>query len=228
LVLTGSITDVITPSSSAPTGATVGGSTYSPGATATSGDTVQITLDGTSTGCALNGGVVSFTAVGACVIDFNDPATGSNDAYTSAAQVQQSFSVAASSGGGGGGGGGGGSPPSPPVTPPVAPPVTPPVTPPVVPPITVASIPTPREVTYSGDSTALSPKAKDVLSALVKRLARGGSITIVGYALDDPTLARERADVVAKFLAHLLSVHVTIKIVTTSSVAKVMVVTTKV
>jgi hypothetical protein len=65
-------------------------------------------LDGASTGCALNAGVVSFTAVGTCIIDFNDPSSGASDAYTSAVQVKQSFSVAAPSGGGGGGGGGGG------------------------------------------------------------------------------------------------------------------------
>jgi outer membrane protein OmpA-like peptidoglycan-associated protein len=228
LVLAGSIADVITPSTTAPTGATVGGATYSPSATATSGDTVQITLDGTSVGCALSSGVVSFAAVGTCVLDFNDPSTGSNDAYASATQVQQSFGVAASSGGGSGGGG---APPSPPVTPPAppaAPPVTSPGTPPVVQPVSVVSIPTPREVTYPGDSTTLSPKAKDVLTALVKKLSRGGSVTIIGYAYGNKTLARERAEAVAKYLAQLVSVHVTIKIVTTSTVAKVMVVTSKV
>jgi outer membrane protein OmpA-like peptidoglycan-associated protein len=198
LVLPGSIVDYIQLNTSAPTGATVGGATYSPSATATSGDHVEVTLDGSSTGCTLDAGVVSFTAVGTCVIDFNDPSSGVSDAYTPAVQAQQSFSVGASTGGGG------------------------------VPPTTAASIPTPREVTYAGNSTALSLRAKDVLSALVKKLSTGGSITIIGYAYDDKALARERADVVANFLTQHVSVHVSIKIITTSTVAKVMIVTTKV
>ncbi len=112
LVLPGSVADYITLGTSAPSNASVGGATYSPSATATSGDHVAITLDGTSTGCALNAGIVSFTAVGTCVVDFNDASTGPSDPYASAAQIQQSFSVAAASSGGGGGvaavGGGGG------------------------------------------------------------------------------------------------------------------------
>lgn len=90
-----------------------------------------------------------------------------------------------------------------------------------------ASIPTPREVTYAKDSTGLSPRAKDVLSALAKRLSRGGSVTVVGYAYGDKALARMRADRVATFLTQQLSVHVTVKVVTTSTVDKVMVITTK-
>jgi len=73
----------------------------------------------------------------------------------------------------------------------------------------------------------LSLRAKGVLSALAKRLSAGGSITIIGYAHDDKTLARRRADGVANFFVQRVSVHVSIKIVTTSSVDKVMVITTK-
>jgi outer membrane protein OmpA-like peptidoglycan-associated protein len=225
LVLPGSITDVITPNTSAPTNAVIAGATYSPAATATSGDTVAITLDGTSTGCALNAGAVSFAAVGTCIIDFNDPSSGASDAYASAVQVQQSFGVAAAPAPGGGGGGGGGSPPSPPVTTTPIPPVTPPIT--VTPPTLSAPIPTPREVTYLKNSTALSLKARAVLSALVKKLSPGGSVTVIGYAHDDKALARARAGVVANFLVQQVSVHVFLKIVTTSTVDKVMVVTTK-
>jgi hypothetical protein len=217
LVLPGSIVDVITPSTNVPTNAVVGGVTYSPSATATSGDIVEITLNGASTGCAINAGVVSFTAVGICIIDFNDLSSGASDAYTSAVQVQQSISVAASSGGGGGGGGG--APPSPPV-------ITTPILP-VAAPTPAASIPTPREVTYARNSMVLSFRAKDVLSALAKKLSTGGSITIIGYAHDDKALARRRADVVANFLVQRVSVHVSIKIITTSTVDKVMVITTK-
>ncbi|MHB8378825.1 MAG: carboxypeptidase regulatory-like domain-containing protein [Acidimicrobiales bacterium] len=234
LILAGSIIDVITPRTNAPTNAVVGGATYSPNATATSGDNVQITLDGASTGCAINAGVVSFTVVGTCVIDFNDPSSGASDAYTSAVQVRQSFSVAATSSAGGGGGGGsgggggagagaggggsgGGTPPSPPVT------VTP--TPPLAPPTLAASLPTPREVTYTRNSMVLSGRAKDVLQALVKKLSTGGFITVIGYAHDNKALARRRADVVANFLLQRVSVHVSIKIITTSTVDKVMVIT---
>ena len=97
LVLPRSVTDVVTPSTTAPTNAVVGG-TYSPSATATSGDVVQITLDSLTTGCTLAAGVVSFTAVGVCYVDFNDPTSGSKDPYSSAVQVQQPFAVTASSG----------------------------------------------------------------------------------------------------------------------------------
>ena len=47
----------------------VGGPTYTPAATATSGQPVAITLAGTSSGCTSSGGVMSFTAGGTCVID---------------------------------------------------------------------------------------------------------------------------------------------------------------
>ncbi|MGC1238341.1 MAG: glycosyl hydrolase [Acidimicrobiales bacterium] len=223
LVLPGSIVDVISTSTSAPTNAIVGGATYSPSATATSGDNVAITLDGASTGCAINTGVVSFTVVGTCIVDFNDPSSGPSDAYASAVQVQQTFNVGASPGGGSGGGGG--SPPSPPVTTTPIPPVTTPPT--VTPPAPAASIPTPREVTYTRDSTVLSLRAREVLSALVKKLSPGSSVTIIGYAHDDKSLARGRADAVENFLVGQVSVHVSIKVITTSTVDKVMVITTR-
>ncbi len=66
-----------------------------------------------------------------------------------------------------------------------------------------------------------------MLSALAKRLTAGGSITIVGYAHDNTALARKRALAVANYLTRLVSVHVSIKIVTTSTISKVMIVTTK-
>ena len=77
--------------STAPGSASVGGATYTPTATATSGLAVTFTLDGTSTGCTLSGGVVSFTAVGTCVVDANQ---AGNATYNAAAQLQQSFNVA--------------------------------------------------------------------------------------------------------------------------------------
>ena len=82
----------ITFTTTAPTGIVVGSSGYTPAATASSSLTVAITLDGTSSGCSLSGGVVSFTAVGTCVIDANQVG---NANYTAAPQVQQSIIVAA-------------------------------------------------------------------------------------------------------------------------------------
>ena len=73
-----------------PSPVTVGGATYTPTATATSGLAVTITLDGTSTGCTLSGGVVSFTAVGTCKIDANQAGNGT---WNAAPQVQQSITV---------------------------------------------------------------------------------------------------------------------------------------
>ncbi|MFN2606530.1 MAG: hypothetical protein ABR511_01345 [Acidimicrobiales bacterium] len=77
--------------STAPSNAAVGGSTYTVTATSSSGLTVAFSLDGTSTGCSLAGSTVSFTAVGTCVIDANQ---AGNANYNAAPQVQQSFAVA--------------------------------------------------------------------------------------------------------------------------------------
>ena len=76
--------------STAPGAASVGGATYTPAATATSGLAVTITLDGSSTGCSLNAGVVSFQTPGTCVLDANQ---AGNTGFYAAPQVQQSFTV---------------------------------------------------------------------------------------------------------------------------------------
>jgi hypothetical protein len=68
---------------------------YTPTAMSTSGLSVSITLDGSSTGCTLSGGVVDFTAKGTCIVDANQ--SGGVD-YNSAAQVQQSITVTGSPG----------------------------------------------------------------------------------------------------------------------------------
>jgi Fe-S cluster biogenesis protein NfuA len=75
--------------SSAPSAGSARG-TYTPTATATSGDKVVITLEGTSTGCSLSSGKVTFTGAGTCVVDFND---AGNVTYAAAAQVRQSIKV---------------------------------------------------------------------------------------------------------------------------------------
>jgi len=89
-ITVGKASQSITITSTAPTSAAVGGSTYTPAATAPGGG-VTISLDGSSSGCSLSGsGVVSFTAAGTCRINFNQ--TGSAN-YNAASQVQQSISV---------------------------------------------------------------------------------------------------------------------------------------
>ncbi len=77
--------------STAPTGATVGGATYSVFASATSGLTPTIIVDSSSSSiCSITGSTVKFTAVGTCTLDANQ---AGNAAYLPASQVQQSFSV---------------------------------------------------------------------------------------------------------------------------------------
>jgi hypothetical protein len=75
--------------SSAPSAGSKGGS-YTPKATASSGDTVAVTLSSTSSGCSLSDGKVSFTGAGTCVVDFNDPGNGT---YAAAPEVTQSITV---------------------------------------------------------------------------------------------------------------------------------------
>jgi hypothetical protein len=77
--------------STAPTGAVVGGPVYSATAFATSGLPAAITVDASaSTVCSISGGNVSFQDAGTCVLDANQ---GGNSNYNAAGQVQQSFSV---------------------------------------------------------------------------------------------------------------------------------------
>jgi hypothetical protein len=87
--LGGTTANSITVTSSAPSNAVTGGATYSPTASATSGDVVIIT-SATSAVCTFISGTVSFVSVGTCTLAFNDPG---NSTYAAAAQVNQSFSV---------------------------------------------------------------------------------------------------------------------------------------
>jgi len=83
--------------STAPLGATVGGATYTPTATATSGLVVAFTVDASASSiCSISAGVVSFQSVGTCVINANQ---AGNASYNAAPQVQQSFAVTAASSG---------------------------------------------------------------------------------------------------------------------------------
>jgi hypothetical protein len=72
-----------------PSSASAGGA-YAPGASATSGDTVVISIDKYSSGCDLSGGWVHFTGYGTCKVNFNDPGNG---AFAAASQVQRSATV---------------------------------------------------------------------------------------------------------------------------------------
>ena len=81
----------ITYTSTAPTTAVVGGATYTPTATATSGLTVAITVDPSSSSvCSIAAGKVSYSAFGTCVLDANQ---AGNAIYAAAPQVQQSYAV---------------------------------------------------------------------------------------------------------------------------------------
>ncbi|HVG08674.1 MAG TPA: Ig-like domain-containing protein, partial [Thermoanaerobaculia bacterium] len=87
----GKASQTISFTSTAPSGATVGGATYAVTATATSGLPVTFTIDATATSvCSISGSTVSFIGVGTCVINA-DQAGDVN--YNPAPQVQQSFAV---------------------------------------------------------------------------------------------------------------------------------------
>ena len=85
----------VTFTSGAPSGATVGGPTYTASATASSGLPVSLTIDSsTSSVCSIATSVVTFLAVGTCTIDANQAGDGS---FLAAPQMQQSFAVGAAS-----------------------------------------------------------------------------------------------------------------------------------
>jgi hypothetical protein len=77
--------------STAPTGAKVGGPAYTVTATATSGLAVALTIDASATSvCSISGSTVSFIGPGMCKIDANQ---AGNANYNAAPQVQQAFQV---------------------------------------------------------------------------------------------------------------------------------------
>jgi hypothetical protein len=81
--------NLISVTSTAPSAPTVGGATYSPSATATSGDPVVISSS-TQSVCSVAGGTVTFNANGTCTLSFND---AGNANYNAATPVQQTFTV---------------------------------------------------------------------------------------------------------------------------------------
>ena len=89
-IAVGKGSQAVTPSTP-PSNVIVGSPTYNPNGTGGgSGNPVVVSLDPSSTGCTLAGGVVTFTAAGTCIVDFNQ---AGNANYNAAPQVQQSISV---------------------------------------------------------------------------------------------------------------------------------------
>jgi uncharacterized repeat protein (TIGR01451 family) len=87
----GTSSQVITFTSTPPANAIVGGAGYLADATANSGLSVVLTIDGTSVNvCTISNGMVSFIGPGACTIDANQ---GGDANFAPAPQVQQSFPV---------------------------------------------------------------------------------------------------------------------------------------
>lgn len=66
------------------------GTTYAPSAYATSGLPVVFDLDGASSGCTFNSGLISFTAAGSCILDANQ---AGDSTYAAAPEVQQTMPV---------------------------------------------------------------------------------------------------------------------------------------
>jgi hypothetical protein len=91
LMITPQAAQTITYKSSPPSSPTYGGS-YAVTATASSGLTVTLSIDSASTpgACSLSGSTVSFTGVGTCIVDANQPG---DKTRLAAPQVKQSFTV---------------------------------------------------------------------------------------------------------------------------------------
>lgn len=92
----GSFPQTIGFTTAAPQNAQVNGLGYVPGATASSGLPVTLTIDpASSTVCVISNGIVSYLGAGTCTIDANQ---SGNATYAPAPQVQQSFGVASAGG----------------------------------------------------------------------------------------------------------------------------------
>ncbi len=82
---------VITFTSTAPTAATVGGTSYAVSAAASSALPVAFTIEPSSSSmCSISGSTVSFVGAGTCTIDANQ---GGDSNYNAAPEVKQSFAV---------------------------------------------------------------------------------------------------------------------------------------
>jgi alpha-tubulin suppressor-like RCC1 family protein len=76
-------------------------------------------------------------------------------------------------------------------------------------------------VTFSSKSSGLSARAKSVLTAFVKKLGAGETVTITGYARGSTALARKRATGVADYLKSRVELHVVVKVVSKTTASEV-------
>jgi len=81
-------------------------------------------------------------------------------------------------------------------------------------------------VTFTFYSSALSNSTRTALLNLSRKLTRGDSLTLIGYADFDIPLATSRAIAVKKFLLGIAKVKIKIQIVTNLPIRKVEVITT--
>ena len=92
---------------------------------------------------------------------------------------------------------------------------------------TSASKPATVTVTFSARGTTLSASGKRSLAALARKLEPGAWVTCTGYARSNAGRAASRARAVSLYLAGRVSIHITLKKVTTLALNKVTVTTTK-
>jgi len=88
-------------------------------------------------------------------------------------------------------------------------------------------VPAPVTVSFTAKSSSLSSSDKSAIKALAKKLSRGASVTVTGYAKSNAALAKKRAQAVAAFLKGAASVTVSIKTVTNVAKNAAVVTTTK-
>jgi hypothetical protein len=88
------------------------------------------------------------------------------------------------------------------------------------------AVPATIRVTFTFYSSALSNSTRTALLNLSRKLTRGDSLTLIGYADFDIPLATSRAIAVKKFLLGIAKVKIKIQIVTNLPIRKVEVITT--
>lgn len=87
-------------------------------------------------------------------------------------------------------------------------------------------IPAALNLSFAAGSYALSASDKTQLQVLARKLTRGAKVTFTGYALSDPSLARNRALATADFLYARVKVIWRVVSISTRSVNRVTVTTT--
>jgi hypothetical protein len=80
---------------------------------------------------------------------------------------------------------------------------------------------------FAAGKSALNAAARSALTRLTKKLVAGASVTITGYAKGNVVLAKSRARVTSKYLSGKIKIHASLKTVTSASLNKVTVITTK-